>query len=183
MGASFFKTKSRGKSLSDAYSNATEDAEQEYGHDPYNGTISTTSGVVDKTREYKASGKSLSEYIDSWMDKGAKRDCFAICLEEPKANTNKIKTQVDHVITPGTKKWVLKYCVYDNWQSNPIGSFNTKGDAIKKAREYTEKTQRPTHIAMEKQLDKGTTTVAKITYKKSTSEKDGQWIFFGWAAE
>ena len=183
MGASFFQTSYRGKSLREAYTNAVEDAESEYGHDPYNGTISTTQIVIDKTKEYKSGTKPLQQFIEMYVEKGEKRQCFAVCIEEPKANNNKIKTQVDHVITPGTKKWVLKYCVYDNWQSNPIGSFNTKSDAVKKAREYTEKTQRPTHISMEKQLDKGTATVAKITYKKSTSEKEGKWAFFGWAAE
>lgn len=183
MGASFFRTRNSGKSLSDAYTNAVEYAEEEYGRDPYNGTISTTHGVQDVTAYYKASGKSLDEYIDSWVEKGAKRDCFAICLEEPKTNTNKIKTQVEHVVTPGTKKWVLKYVVYAGWHNEMIGKFNTKGDAVKKAREHTEKTQVDTKVCMEKVLEKGTTTVAKISYKKSTSEKDGRWVFFGWAAE
>jgi hypothetical protein len=32
---------------------------------------------------------------------------------------------------------------------------------------------------LEKQSDK----VAKVSYKKSTSEKDGRWIFIGWAAD
>lgn len=182
MGASFFRTTYRGKSLSDAYKNAVEDAEEEYGHDSYNGTISTTHNLFDKTKEYKAGNKSLNEYIDSWVEKGCKRDCFAICLEEPKTNTNKIKTQVEHIITPGTKKWVLKYCVY-TYDAKILGSYNTKGDAVKRAREYTEKTQETTHIAMEKHLEKGTATVAKITYKRSDKEKDGKWIFFGWAAE
>jgi hypothetical protein len=36
---------------------------------------------------------------------------------------------------------------------------------------------------MEKVLDKANKTVAKITYKKSTTERDGEWIFFGYAAE
>jgi hypothetical protein len=183
MGASFFKTSHRGKSLSDAYKDAKDCAEEEYGHDPYNGTISTTHGVQDVTAYYKASNKPLSEYIDTWVENGLKRDCYAICLEEPKTNTNKIKTQVEHVVTPGTKKWVLKYVVYAGWDDKMIGSFATKGDAVKKAREHTEKTQINTKVCMEKVLEKGTTTVAKISYKKSTSEKEGKWAFFGWAAE
>jgi hypothetical protein len=36
---------------------------------------------------------------------------------------------------------------------------------------------------MTKTLEKGKTEVAKITYKKSTTERDGQWVFFGYAAE
>ena len=183
MGASFFKTSYRGTSLSEAYKNAIEDAEHEYGHDSYNGTISTTDGVLDRTKEFKASGKSLSEYIDSQVERLNKRDCAAICIEEPKMNTSKIKSHVEHVITPGTRKWILKYSVYTSYDGKIIGSFNTKGDAVKKAREYTERTQEKTHVAMEKYLEKGTATVAKISYKKSKNEKDGKWVFFGWGAE
>ena len=58
-----------------------------------------------------------------------------------------------------------------------------EGEAVKKAREYTERTQNPTNICMEKTLEKGNRTVAKITYKKSSTERPGRWIFFGWAAE
>jgi hypothetical protein len=36
---------------------------------------------------------------------------------------------------------------------------------------------------MEKVLDKGSNRVAIIKYKKATTERDGEWIFFGWAAE
>lgn len=183
MGASFFRTTYRGKSLSDAYKNAVDDAEEEYGRDPYNGTIATTTayGVMDKTREYKASGKSLEDYIDIQSDKLSKRQCAAICLEEPKINTNKVKSKVENIVTPGTKRWILRYVVY--CMDGPIGHYLTKGDAVKAARAHTEKYLSSTTIQMEKVIEKGTATVAKITYKRSDKEKDGRWVFFGWAAE
>jgi hypothetical protein len=34
-----------------------------------------------------------------------------------------------------------------------------------------------------KVLEKGSTKVAEIEYKKSTTEKGGKFVFFGWAAE
>jgi hypothetical protein len=89
---------------------------------------------------------------------------------------------VEHIVTPGTKKWILKYCVYEN-STLLISSHLTKGDAVKSARAYTEKRQIPTFIAMEKVLEKGGSMVAKITYKKSPTERNGEWIFFGYAAE
>jgi hypothetical protein len=110
-----------------------------------------------------------------------KRDCSAICLCKPVANKNKTKSQVDHIVTPGTKKWVLKYVVQRG--DHVIGSWNTKGDAVKDARKYTEKHQVPTTILMKKFLEKGDNLVAKITYKKAPNEKDGEWVFFGYAAE
>lgn len=182
MGAEFFKDTYRGKTLQDAYNSAVEDAIFEHGNDPYSGTIATTTGfiVADKTREYKASGKSLHDYIDTWIDDGEKRRCYAVCIEEPKVNSNKIKSQVEHFVEKGTKKWVLKYVVYDC--DTQVGKYDTKGDAVKAARAYTEKNLRSTTIHMNKILEKGDTKVARVTYKKSTTEKDGKWVFFGWAA-
>jgi len=105
----------------------------------------------------------------------------AICIQEPKSNDNKIKTQVEHVVTPGTKKWVLTYIVYCG--ESRIASSLTKGDAVKRARDYSEKHQCTTTIKMERRLEKDAhALVAKITYKKSSTERDGEWIFFGWAS-
>ena len=183
MGASFFRTSQRGKSLLDAYKDAVHYAEEEYGHDSYNGTISTTHGVIDKTNEFKTSRKTLTDFIDIYVEKGSKRQCFAICVETPKENKNKVKSKVEHVVTPGTKKWVLKYVVHDYNNDREIGAYDTKGDAVKAARAHTEKTMYRTTISMEKKLEKGSNQVATITYKASTNEKDGKWVFFGWAAE
>lgn len=182
MGASSFKTYQRGKSVSDAYNFAVEYACDEYGRDPYNGTISTTHSCQDLTKQFKQSKKSIEQFINDMYDKMSKRECAAVCLEEPKSNTNKVKSQVEHIVTPGTKKWVLKYVV-KKYNCNILSSHDTKGDAVKAARTYTEKTQEDTTIHMEKVLHKCDDKVAKISYKKSTSEREGRWVLFGWAAE
>jgi hypothetical protein len=44
MGACNFETQASGKTAADAYNAAVRDAQYEYGHDGYNGTISTTGG-------------------------------------------------------------------------------------------------------------------------------------------
>jgi hypothetical protein len=36
---------------------------------------------------------------------------------------------------------------------------------------------------MKKFLEKGDNLVAKITYKQAINERDGEWVFFGYAAE
>jgi hypothetical protein len=187
MGATQFKVRSYGKTAQEAYKRACEVAEDEYGHqDGYNGTISTTHGFKDETDAYKKSKfKDVSSYIYNRFDSHTmnKRDCSAICVVPPIGNKNKTKSQVEHMVTPGTKKWVLKYVVYNYYNDQLIGSFSTKGDAVKKARDITEKHQTSTYINMEKMLEKGDRRVAKITYKKATNERDGEWIFFGYAAE
>jgi len=181
MGATWFKQTASGASCNDAYNKACDDAEDYAGHqESYNGTISTTYGVTDLSVNFKNSKMKLRDYINSQMERLNKRECAAICIHEPVCNKNKIKTQVEHIVTPGTKKWVLYYTVEADMH---IGSFTTKGEAVKKARAYTEKTGKFSRVKVEKRLEKGESTVAKITYKKSSTEKEGRWVFFGWAAE
>jgi len=184
MGATQFKERSIGKTASEAYRTACEIAEEEYGsQEGYNGTISTTSGFRDETEAYaKSKFDDVYAYIRNRFDTMNKYDCSAICIKEPVGNNNKIKTQVEHIVEAGTKKWILKYFVYSGRDSY-IGSYITKGEAVIKARAHTEKTTESTHITMEKVLDKANKTVAKITYKKATNERNGEWIFFGYAAE
>ena len=186
MGACQFKVRSTAKTADEAYNRACEEAELEYGsQDGYNGTISTTHGFRDETEAYKKSKfNDVSAYIYSRFDSHSmgKRDCSAICVVQPVGNKNKTKSQVEHIVTPGTKKWILKYFVFANYDTF-IGAYLTKGEAVTKARAHTEKTQESTYITMEKVLDKANKTVAKITYKKAPNEMDGEWVFFGYAAE
>ena len=182
MGANWFTTQSKGKNVQDAYNKAVDRANDEYGHqEGYSGEINSSAGCRDITKEYKASGKGMREFMDQQIDRLSKHQgAQAICIQEPKSNDNKIKTQVEHVVTPGTKKWVLTYIVYCG--DSRIASSLTKGDAVKRARDYSEKNQCTTTIKMERRLEKDAhALVAKITYKKSSTEKDGEWVFFGWA--
>ena len=181
MGSQSFEVRSTGKNAQEAYDNAVEDANREYGHQQgYSGAINASPGYTDVTSKYKASSKDLHTYIQERLGVLSKHnDAECICIRVPKENTNKIKTQVEHIVEPGTKKWVLYYTVEADMY---IGSFLTKGDAVKKARAYTEKTGKPTRVKMEKRLEKVDPTVAKISYKKSTTEKDGEYIFYGWAS-
>ena len=184
MGATQFKVRYSGKTADEAYRKACDDAEEEYGHqEGYNGTISTTHGFRDETEMYgKSKFDDVSAYIRNRFETMNKRDCSAICVVKPVANKNKTQSQVEHIVTPGTKKWVLKYEVEDNYR-NVIASVITKGEAVTKARAYTEKHQESTRIVIRKYLEKGDSLVAKITYKKAPNERDGEWVFFGYAAE
>lgn len=182
MGSSWFTTQSRGKNVQTAYDRAVENANDEYGHqEGYSGEINSSAGCRDVTKEFKASKKTLNKFVAEQQDKLSKHQgAQAICLEEPKANENKTKSHVEHVVTPGTKKWVLKYVVsgYDG----EISSHDTKGDAVAAARVYTEKYLCSTVIQMEKRIEKSNAIVAKVTYKRSSTERDGIWLFFGWAS-
>jgi hypothetical protein len=182
MGSQSFTTYARGKNANDAYNRAVEDAEDEYGHqEGYSGAINSAGGFADVTKEFKASKKSLDKFIDEQIDKLTKFDgARAVCIEEPIENKNTIKSQVEHIVTPGTKKWVLKYVVQHG--DHHIGGWDTKREAVKDARRYTEQNQVSTKVVIKKFIEKGDNTVAKITYKPSSTEKEGKWVFFGWAS-
>jgi hypothetical protein len=183
MGASWFQTQSKGKNVQNAYDRAVDRANDEYGHqEGYSGEINSSSGCRDVTKEWKASGKSIDQYMNDAMDKLSKHQgAQAICLQEPVENKNKTKSQVEHIVTPGTKKWVLTYIVYCG--ESRIASAVTKGDAVKRARAYSEKHQCTTVIKMERCLNNAShALVAKVKYKPSTTEREGRWVFFGWAS-
>jgi len=183
MGSQSFTVRSRGKSAKEAYQNAVDNAESEYGHQQgYSGAINSTPGFRDVTKQYKNSKLPLYNYIEKRLDELTKfQGAECICIKEPITNTNKIKTQVEHVVEKGTKKWVLKYVAQSNYKGR-IGAFNTKGDAVKAARKYTEETGNSSYVEMQKVLENGNTITAKITYKKATNEREGEWEFYGWAS-
>lgn len=184
MGAQSFTVTSRGSSAKEAYERAVAEADDYYGHqEGYSGAINTTIGFTDVTDRYKASGLPRYNFIEQRLNVLGKRDgAECICIREPKGNSNKIKTQVQHLVEVGTKKWILLYTVYEAWSGSFVASYEKKGDAVARAREHTEKTKAETHVKMEKRLHKGSPLTAKITYKKSKDEQDGEWEFFGWAS-
>jgi hypothetical protein len=185
MGAQFFYNKTRAYSMREAYSQLVEDAIYENGNDTYNGTISTTTGFQDKTAEYKkhlAAGGDFNSFCELAQDKTSKfEDCWGICLREPVGNKLKIKSQVEHVVTPGTKRWELFYNVL-NREGRVISSSRTKKEAVDLGRAYTEKTKEPTQITMSKNLVSCSPVVARIKYKADPAMTTGDYVFLGWAS-
>jgi len=181
MGSCTFYDRKIAASMKDAYNNAIEDATDEYGNDPYNGTISTTNGFVDVTKKFKESGKKLNDFIESAEDVMDKRDCWGICTVEPKLNSNKIKSQVEIIPQVGTCVWESRYEVHG--QGTLIGSHILQAGAIKIARDYTERTKISSSITRVKVLKEGNKNVGSITYKPSKDERQGEYVFFGWAAD
>lgn len=181
MGSTTFYERKIAASMKDAYNNAIEDATDEYGNDPYNGTISTTNGFVDVTEKFKKSKKKLNDFIEAAEDIMDKRDCWGICTVEPKLNSNKIKSQVEIIPQVGTCVWESRYEVHG--QGTLIGSHILQAGAIKIARDYTERTKISSSITRVKVLKEGNKNVGSITYKPSKDERHGEYVFFGWAAD
>jgi hypothetical protein len=181
MGATTFYNRVTAPSMSEGYRELVEQAIDDCGNDPYNGTISTTYSFTDVTKKYQASKKSLGDFVDDSYDSMGKRDCWAICAKDPKLNSNKIKSQVELNPQVGKRVWETKYEV--RTRDGVIGSHILQAEAIKIARAYSERTKTSTTVNIVKQLIEGKTQVAKIEYKKSKDECDGLYVFFGYAAE
>ena len=182
MGAQDFYIRQRASSAKEAFTLAVETAITEYGNDIYNGTVSTCHGYNDVTEMYKRGSLNKKEFINGLLYRASKRDCFIIEEKAPVKNDNKIKTTVYHNFVRGTSKWELRYNVYTGWEDHQLKSFRTKGDAVKFAREHTEKTKDTTFVRMEKKLIDQDPNVATIKYKHSTQETEGEYVIFGIAA-
>lgn len=182
MAAEEFITRQRGINQQVAFDTAVEYAIDEYGNDPYNGSISTCSGYQDVTKEFKHSTLDKMSFINKKLEDASKRECFCITELEPMANTNKIKTTVEHEVIKGTSKWELQYNVYAGWDDRQVHSARTKAEAVTIARNYTEKTKTTTFVRMEKKLVNQNPNVACIRYKESSTEREGSYVFFGLAA-
>lgn len=184
MGAQSFTVISRGMSAKEAYERAVAEADDYHGHqEGYSGAINATPGFSDATVKYNNSKLPRYNFIEDRLSKLTKfQGAECICIKKPKPNTNRIKTQVEHIVEAGTKKWVLLYCVYEAWSDKFIASFQKKGEAVARARQHTENTKAETHVRIEKKLHKGIPLTAKITYKKAKDEQEGEWEFYGWAS-
>ena len=83
MGATTFEILSVGrfKSVRDAYSLECEEAEYECGHDPYNGTISTTDGCTRATGFPRYGTRKFDGWMGKQLDNMDKRECRFVELE------------------------------------------------------------------------------------------------------
>jgi hypothetical protein len=184
MGAIDFIIRQKGTDANDAYTTAVEEAIEEYGNDLYNGTISTTSHLFDITKQYRESKKSKEDFIHDILDRASKRTCYCIEEKAPVKNESKIKSKIEHNFVKGASKWDLYYNVYAGWDDSIfVKALKTKTEAVKYAREYTEKHKVNTSVIMVKILTNQDPVVARVKYKQSSQEKEGTYILFGLAAD
>jgi hypothetical protein len=183
MGGNRFFTRESGYSMQEAYKKAYDNAEREHGHQQgYSGEINSTAGFRDLTKEFKATKFTEVNNFERKLDdenKITKGNAYGVCTREPILNTNKIKSVVDNKPFKGTRQWKLQYAVYD--YDMHIGSKDFKDEAIKLARQHTEKTKRKTKIEVER-VSVQNSTVAEVLYKGATGEAPGQYVFFGIAS-
>lgn len=183
MGTRTSSLKVKGTSMEDAFGLAKKEAQLEYGNDYYNGRINNCSLIGNRTTAYR-SAKDKQEFIYSTQDKLCKKEAIGVCLKEPKSNPNKVKSVVKNSPQKGTRQWVTVYEVFVGWvvPEKVAEDFSQTG-AIKKARAYTEKHKKKTYVEISKRLKQGVTTVAEVSYKESSKESMGEYLFIYAAPE
>lgn len=166
MGAEMRYLTIRGRTLDDAWQAAVDEDTYERGHDYYNGSIRTC---------------TLKEVIEFPKDEERirKGEALAKCRVRPVLNTNTTKSEVKNFPCKETRKWETYYYAKGQLSvdklTKPITDLS-QTECIRKAREYVEKNP---HVTLEvhigKRLVKLDTKVAEIKYKKSSTERDGEW--------
>lgn len=171
--------------MAEAFDRASKEAEQEYGTDIYNGQINNCQLGRDVTRLRKDHG-TTEEFHEWILNNTHKRMVYGYCVKEPIANTNTTKSTVERFPQKGSRKFETRYVAvpkFGHQMRIPI-SEKTQGDAIKKAREYVEKHPDVIiDIMPKKVLVEGGGLVATVKYKPSSKEREGEYIFVGWAPE
>jgi len=184
MGACSIRVYAKGKSMQDAFNNACEEARRVYGSDSYNGQINNCELIKDVTdkRSKFAKEDHFEEYI---LGQTNKRDVYGYCTQNPITNKNKTKSVVHNIPQKGTRKWETRYVAEARYGDDYIGiSEKTQTEAIKKARAYVEKNPNVSlKIVITKTLIEGEIVCAKIDYKKASNERDGSYVFVGFAPE
>lgn len=185
MGTRVFTKRVTGMTMDEAFQEAQEEAKREYGDDIYNGHINNCTLHGDVTRKYNAA-TDKRKFIDDLHDEMGKGEAYGVLLKEPKPNKNKVKSVVEVIPQKGARKWVTKFVIDKSFNPNgPTHSVyaDSQTEAIKRARMLAEKNKESYDIYIQKQLHKGIARVATVKYKRSTEEKEGEYLFICAAAE
>ena len=155
----------KGRTLAEAFEKLQDSDKEELGNDYYNGGWNNASGIKEVSRDEFENGNPYKH-----------EDVWALCTRKPVENNMKVKTTVTNFPAKGTRKWVTKYVVDDPRWGGCIVSELKQSDAIKKARNLVEKNPSwRLDVYITKELEAQDSKVAKINYKKSSKEKDGNW--------
>lgn len=104
--------------------------------------------------------------------------CFYKMVTAPGVNENQTVTQVEHVVFRDTKKFETMYVVTNIFNKKVIKEkFSKKGDAVAAARNYTEMNYEATNVLVGKSLTNTVRDQARISYKPSQKQVEGEWIF------
>lgn len=200
MGSTNFFQSITARSASEGFDYLVEEAEHEYGHDCYNGTISTCSlGRCRKQFDKltKTSLKETEKLVDKHLSDTSKGSADYINCGLERMVLVTVENKRGQYKKPVYKE---QYCIYAGKDMFPYDErlLDTK-DTLKAAKEYAGKYAlkegREVSIRKERTLVKGETTVAEVVIKRreiksipktlkpnQKIEKYYKFVYFGWAS-
>jgi len=183
MGACSIVVYANGKSMDDAFRRAQEEAKEEHGSDIYNGEINNCELGRDVT--FKKKDFDETDHFHEWiLNNTSKRLVYGYCTKDPIVNKNKTKTTVESFPQKGTRKFETRYVAVPKWGHNMRIhiSEKTQTEAVKKARAYVEAHPDVViDILVKKVLISGVGITSTIQYKKASNEREGSYVFVGFA--
>jgi hypothetical protein len=168
----------QGKNIKEAWKKAKQEDEEYYGHqEGYSGHLNMCHFVGDVTSQYK---RMSEDEFEAFLErKLGTNEAVGVCIKEPVANTNKVKTKVDNIPQKGARKWVTMY-VAETISGEELVKATTQTACIKRARKMMEQQSfRKVIITIRKELLMGNKKCAEITYKPSSKESEGGYYFYG----
>jgi len=164
-----------GPTLEEAFEDLQEEDGEERGKDIYSGSWYNSQGIREVSQE-------VFDKQDKEGTASKHESAIAKCIKKPIVNTNKIKTDVVRYPNHGTRKWETVYEVVEiGWPDAVKAKYKLQADAIADARNRCGKNKRNFRIDISKRLigKAGATLCAKISYKKSSTERNGIWEIMG----
>lgn len=194
MGANQFMVTSKGKTITEAFTAAVEDAKFEYGHRGYTGSIAEKDTFV----EIKVpKGKKPYEYAKELLYKDDPRiedkwgPAGAILLRQTDRKTevpNGAKEE-NRNVQKGRREWVTEYDVVevDIWNRSErlIQSYRTQTEAEKSAKRLAKERNKRMQVRITKRLKNGSTHIVDfVPTTKTKVIKNGwkEYLFFGKAS-
>lgn len=177
MGAVDIYVQGQGMTMQDAIIELKKRAINEYGTDYYNGKINNTTLCKDLTNLYElCTTKAQKErFIREWTEKAFKGEVYGVCIVQPKQRMGSIK--VKRNVQRGARKWITVYEIEDHY-GEIVATKNNQADAIKTAKELTERKNSKHYIFINKIFKGDSPMVATIEPKKANCSM-GKYIFFG----
>jgi hypothetical protein len=189
MGLNTFTLRAKGPSIQEAYEQACQRFRHAYGHRADSGGIGTTASLDVVDADWAGSGQEADEFTDSHLGLNVVPGiCYGLTLKAPRQNPNECKSTVLNTPHKGRKAWQQFYRPYPlladglagTDYNTCLGTFEKKEDAVAAARAYAEQHRCSVQVDVVHLLGKDQQS-ALVSYKPSPLERDGEFLFFGWA--
>jgi hypothetical protein len=190
MGASTFEVTSWGSTPQEAFSNAVDQAQYDYGNAGYTGTIAEKSEftIISVPKQWEGNEE---EYAYKLIDDGDPRvddkwGPAGCILLESHDGVEKVPyaTTVEKYPQEGTRKWETVFKV-SSGAGTSFREFSSQTEAEKFAKEWVKETNQTARIRIEKKLVNGDQNIVTIRPKtKDVKIKNARnkYLFFGWAS-